>query len=232
MKNRFLNLPNMVKTGISIPDALSILAILLPLIPILIISLRRAWFQDTMIFLGMICLLSFMHHLMVYIPRLVTSNTLFINSVFGLSEFALLLYLFKQVIQAYWVKQAIHTVLISFSSIAITTYALRGIESYASPLATASALIILPVAILALLQLIRERQLFIFQSPLFWIAGGNICYYSMFILTGLVAGKGGSMATQQEKVILLSVINSIRFLFFIVAACAAEKKEEKLTVRY
>jgi hypothetical protein len=84
------------------------------------------------------------------------------------------------------------------------------------------------VAIVALLQLIREKQLFIFQSPMFWIAGGNICYFTMFLLTGFVGmqGKEGS-ALQQEKLVLLSVINCIRYLFFIVAAWAAQPAEEK-----
>ena len=90
------------------------------------------------------------------------------------------------------------------------------------------AFILLLVAVVALLQLIREKQLLIFQSPMFWIAGGNICYFTMFILTGFVGiqGKGG-IALQQEKLVLLSVINSIRYLFFIAAAYAARQKEER-----
>lgn len=216
----------MVKTGASIPEILSLVAILLPVVPILIIFIRRTWQQDIMIFLGTICLLSFMQHLMVYIPQLVPVNTTFINSIFGLGEFALLLYLFKLVIEPVWIKEVIHTALISFTAVAITTYALRGTETHSATLAMAAAFILLLAAIAALLQLIRDKQLFIFQSPMFWIAGGSICYFSMFILTGFV-GKG-TMALQREKMILLTVINDIRFIFFIVAAYTAFSKKEQV----
>jgi len=215
----------MVKTGIGIPEALSLLAILLPVVPIFIIFIRRTWQQDIMIFLGTICLLAFLQYLMVYIPKLVPVNTTFINSIFGLGEFVLLLYLFRLVIEPAWLREMIHTVLIAFVSVAITIFALRGTETHAFGLAMTTAFILLLIAVVALLQLIRDKQLFIFQSPMFWIAGGNICYFSMFLLTGLVGGEGkGTPASQQEKMILLSVINDIRFVFFIVAAYSARPK--------
>jgi hypothetical protein len=218
----------MVKTGLSIPDALSLLAILLPVIPIIIIFLRRSWLQDFMIFLGMICLLSCMQHVLVWVPSLAPGSVNLINNIFGLGEFVLLLYLFKQVIPVRWLKELLHTVLIAFTSIAITIYTLRGTESYSFKLSFAAAFIMLLVAIVALLQLIRDKQLFIFQSPMFWIAGGNICYFTMFILTGFVGIQGNEgVALQHEKLILLSVINGIRYMFFIAAAYVAPQKEEK-----
>jgi len=217
----------MVKTGLSIPTLLCFVAILLPLIPIIIIFLRRSWQQDIMIFLGMVCLLSCMQHLVVCLPTLASANITLINNIFGLGEFVLLLYLFKQVIPTRWIRELLHTVLISFSSVAITMYTLRGTEPYTGKLSMVAAFIILLVAIVALLQLIRDKQLFIFQSPMFWIAGGSICYFTMYFLTGFVGiqGKGG-LLLQQEKLILLSVINCIRYLFFIAAAYAAHQKEE------
>ncbi len=219
----------MVKTGIGIPEVLSLLAILLPVVPILIIFIRRTWQQDIMIFLGTICLLAFLQHLMVYIPKLVPVNTTFINSIFGLGEFVLLLYLFRLVIEPVWLREMIYTVLIAFTSVAITIFSLRGTETHAAGLAMTAAFILLLIAVAALLQLIRDKQLFIFQSPMFWIAGGNICYFSMFLLTGLVGGEGkATSALQQEKMILLSVINDIRFVFFIVAAYSARPKSDSV----
>lgn len=215
----------MVKTGVSIPELLSLMAILLPVIPILIIFIRRTWQQDIMIFLGAISLLSFMQHLMAYVPTLAPVNTTFINSIFGLGEFALLLYLFRLVINTGWIREIMHAILIAFTSVAITTYVLRGTETHSFILSMTAAFLLLFTAVIALLQLIREKQLFIFQSPLFWVAGGSICYFSMFILTGFV-GKG-TQALQQEKMILLSVINDIRFIFFIIAAYIVRPKKEQ-----
>lgn len=220
----------MVKTGLSIPDALCFLAILLPVIPIIIIFLRRSWQQDFMIFLGMICLLSCMQHLIICIPSLASVNITLVNNIFGLGEFVLLLYLFKQVIPPRWIKELLHTVLIAFSSIAITIYTMRGTEQHAFKLSFIAAFIMLLAAIVALLQLIKDKQLFIFQSPMFWIAGGNICYFTMFILTGFVGIQGNEgVALQHEKLILLSVINGIRYMFFIAAAYVAPQKDEKIT---
>lgn len=122
-----------------------------------------------------------------------------------------------------------HTILIAFVSVAITTYVLHGTETHSFILSMTAAVILLSAAVIALLQLIREKQLFIFQSPLFWVAGGSICYFSMFLLTGFV-GKG-TLALQQEKMILLSVINDIRLIFFIVAAYIAQPKKEQAEMR-
>jgi hypothetical protein len=121
-------------------------------------------------------------------------------------------------------------VLIAFSSIAITIYTMRGTEQHAFKLSFIAAFIMLLAAIVALLQLIKDKQLFIFQSPMFWIAGGNICYFTMFILTGFVGIQGNEgVALQHEKLILLSVINGIRYMFFIAAAYVAPQKDEKIT---
>lgn len=198
------------------------LAIALPLIPIIIIFIRRTWQEDTMIFLGVFCLLSFLHHLMIYIPQLVPGNIAFVNSIFGLGEFGLLLYLFRMTIGIKWVKELLHTLLIAYSSVAITIYALKGVEKYAVSLAMAAAVILLLTSIIALVQQIRDKSLFIFQSPMFWIAGGNLCYFSMYLLTGWVVTQGtGTAAVQQEKLILLSVVNDTRIIFLIIAACCA-----------
>lgn len=223
----------MLQTGLGIPEILSILAILLPVIPVLIIAIRHTWQQETMIFLGAVCLLAFMQHLLLYLPQLLPVNATFINSLFGLSEFVLFFHLFKTVIEPQWVKELFHTILIAYSSVAITIFSLRGTEVHAWALSITAALLLLASAILALLQLIRDKQLFIFQSPLFWIAGGNICYYCIFILTGFVGTRGkGTMAMMQEKMILLSVINDIRFVFFIVAACTVVSSKQPLEKLY
>lgn len=209
----------MVQTGTGIPIILSLLAILLPLIPIVIIFVRRTWQLDTMIFLGVICLLSFLQHLLIYMPQLQPGNTAMINSIFGLGELGLLLYLYRLIITKKWVGDILHTALIAYASVAITMYALGGMMKYATPLAMTAALILLLVSTVALVQLIRHKQLYIFQAPMFWIAAGNICYFSMYLLTGIVLVQGeGSPALQQEKTILLSVLHVIRFVFFVIAA--------------
>ncbi|MDF2189389.1 hypothetical protein [Paraflavitalea sp. CAU 1676] len=172
-----------------------------------------------MIILGAVCLLSFLNHLMVYIPQLVPGNIAFINGIFDLGIFALLLYLFRTMVEPAWLKNLLYTILIAFSSVSITVYALRGIGQYSFILSMAGAMILLGAAIIALVQLIRDKQLFIFQSPMFWIAGGNICYFTMYLLTGFVIAQGkGTTIQQQEKMILLSIINDIRIGFFIAAA--------------
>ena len=207
---------------------LSILAILLPAIPIIIIFIKRTWQQDIMIFLGAISLLSVVQHLVTSVSTLSPANISFVNSIFGLSEFVLLLCLFRLVVTTRLLRESLYTVLIAFVSVSVTVYALRNTAQYASTLNMVAAFLLLLVAVVALLQLIREKQLFIFQSPMFWVAGGSICYFTMFLLTGFVGmqGKEGS-ALQHEKLVLLSVINCIRYLFFIVAAWVAQPTEEK-----
>src|SRR5689334_18700407 len=98
VKNRLteLNCPElMVKTGDTIFNALSLVAILLPLVPFAVIFIRRVYNQALLNFLRLLCFFTFLQHLAIALPNFTQSATPFITASFRLGEFTLLFYLLK-----------------------------------------------------------------------------------------------------------------------------------------
>ena len=218
----------MPKTGIGLLEILSLVAILLPLIPVFIIFISRTYKEDVLALLMVLCLVSFIQNLILYIPRFITLDVLFIKASFHLINYIILLLLLQLVVEGKWLREGIKILLVSFVSVVITIYCTRGVPAYLGNIETAQALLMIVLNIVALLQLIRRHDIFIFFSPMFWIAGGTFFYYSMFLLTqslpeykAIVQGE-----PQQQKRILLVVIILIQFVFYTIAATVAANKNQ------
>ena len=110
--------------------------------------------------------------------------------------------------------------LISFSSVALTIYFLEGAELYAFPLMLIEACTLILVAIYLLLQLVRDRDIVIFETQDFWIAGSILCNFGMqLFLEGVVRRNSSlSLNSQDEKQLILEVVNAVSFILISVAA--------------
>ena len=117
--------------------------------------------------------------------------------------------------------------LVSFVSVVITIYITRGISVYLRNIEIAQALLMIVLNFIVLLQLIRKHDIFIFLSPMFWIAGGTFFYYCMFLLAqSLPEYKTVLQGESQQKKALLLVIILIQFIFYIIAATVAANKNK------
>ena len=225
----------MPKTGIGLLEILSLVAILLPLIPVFIIFISKTYKEDVLALLMGLCLVSFIQNLILYVPRFVPLDVLFIRASFHLINYIILLLLLQLVVEGKWLREGIKIVLVSFVSVVITIYSTRGIPTYLGNIETAQALLMIVLNVVVLLQLIKRHDIFIFFSPMFWIAGGTFFYYSMFLLTqslpeykAIVQGE-----PQQQKRVLLLVIMLIQFVFYtIAAAVAANKNQDERIMTY
>ncbi len=208
---------------------LSLVAILLPLIPVLIIFISRAYREDVLAVLMGLCLVSFIQNLILYIPRFVPLDILFIKASFELMNYIILLVLINLVIEGRWWKEAIKILLVSFVSVVITIYCTRGIGIYLANIEIAQALVMILLNFVVLLQLIRRHDIFIFQSPMFWVAGGTFFYYSMFLLTHALPEYKAvlQVVPQQQKKALLLIIIIVQFIFYVVAAVVSAKKDKE-----
>src|SRR4030095_2309754 len=106
----------MVQTGaITIPYWLTILALLLPLIPAFIIFFRRAFDQESLIYLVILCLLLFIEQLIFHIPQFASIDPQKVQPAFRLGEFAVLYWLYRSALQQNWLKELLSFFLVGFA---------------------------------------------------------------------------------------------------------------------
>jgi hypothetical protein len=224
----------MPKTGIGLLQILSLVAILLPLVPVFIIFISKTYKEDVLALLMGLCLVSFIQNLILYVPRFVQLDVLFIRASFHLFTYTILLLLLQLVIEGKWLREGLKLLLVSFVSVVITIYIIGGISTYLGNIEIAQALLMIALNFIALLQLIRRHDIFIFLSPMFWIAGGTFFYYSMFLLTQSLPDYNTILpAESQQKKVLILVIIVIQFVFYIIAATvAANKRGDEKTTTY
>jgi hypothetical protein len=219
----------MEKTGIGLMEILSLVAILLPLVPVFIIFINKVYKQDVLALLMGLCLVSFIQNLILYIPAFVQLDILFIQASFQLINFIILLLILKLVINGKWLHETIKILLVAFVSVVVTIYATKGISRYLSNIELVQAIFLVFLTLVALFQLIRSQDIFIFLSPPFWIAGGTLFYYSMFLLTQSIPEYNSLLKGQphQQKKVLLLIIIFIQFIFYITAAGVSGKKNQE-----
>lgn len=224
----------MPKTGIGLLEILALVAILLPLIPVFIIFISKAYKQDIIALLMGLCLANFIQNLILYIPRFVPLDIIFIRACFQLINYIILLMLLKLVIKGPLLREAIKILMVAFVSVVITIFSLNGSPVYLGNIEIMQSLVLILITLIALLQLIRSQDIFIFLSPMFWIAGGTFFYYSMFLLTQSIPEYKVVLQppSHQQKKALLLIIILIQFIFYIIAAIVAgsKNKDERMVL--
>lgn len=215
----------MVKTGSEIFAVLSILATIAPLLPILILFIRRAAITPTLNLLRIICLLAFIQNLAISIPDLTTLYQPFISAIFRLVELSLLFYLFVQAALPKRLREIMSMLLVSFVSVIITVYVFRGADAFPSAITGIESAVLVILSLIALLKLISNRGIILFREPLFWIAGGVICYFGTYLFIEILTRvQTGLSQDIREKLIVFWLAGIIRFFFFAIAAWVAPVK--------
>ena len=176
-----------------------------------------------------ICLVSFIQNLIIYIPRFVTVDLLFIQASFQLINFIILSILLYIVIYGKWLMESLKIFHVVFVSVAVTLYTTRGITSSLYNVQLVQSLFLIAMNIIVLLQLIKRHDILIFLSPMFWIAAGTFFYYSMFLLTQSLPDYKSVLRgeSKEQKKILLLIIIMIQFIFYIISATVAGNKPQE-----
>ena len=215
----------MVQTGNEIFKVLSILATIAPLLPIIILFIRHAVPNTTLNLLRITCLIVFVQNLAISIPALTALYLPFISAIFRLAELSLLYYLFVQAALPKRLREILTLLLVSFVSVVITVYAFRGANAFPTTVTAIESSILLALAIIALLKLISNRGIVLFREPLFWIAGGVICYFGTFLFIEVITRvRLGLSQNVDEKLMVFWIAGIGRFVFFAIAAFVAPVK--------
>ena len=214
----------MVKTGGSIFIALPLVVMLLSLLPVCILFVRKVTPSAILNVLKILCLLSFLQYLTIYFLQPGTPS---LQTGFRLAEFTLIFYLFKLLMPAQQGKEIMNMFLVSFLSVIITIYTLKGISAYTATITIIEAALLTVLALAALTQLINNRHIVLMNEPAFWMAGGLLCYFGMVVFMESIAGYQSDLSQQilSEKDLIITVADILKMVFFIVAACVAGKKD-------
>jgi hypothetical protein len=219
----------MVKTGSEIFTVLSILATLAPLLPILILIIRQAPPDPTLHLLRIVCLVVFVQNLAISIPALTAVYLPFISAIFRLAELSLLYYLFVQAALPKRLREIMTLLLVSFVSVIITVYAFRGADAFPTTVTAIESSVLIILALVALLRLIGNRGIVLFREPLFWIAGGVICYFGTYLFIETITRvRIGLSQDINEKLVVFWIAGISRFIFFAIAAFVAPAKRNDI----
>jgi len=175
-----------------------------------------------------LCIFLFIEQLIFHLPQFSSIDPRLVQPAFRLGEFVILFLLYRVALQQSWLKELLSYFLVSFASVVITIFLNKGLNAYYRNIDVAEDCVIVLLSILVLLQLIRNQYMFIFQSPLFWIAGGSLCFYLMSLLIEFMTGNGmfSGGEKENEKALLLLGFSIIRLIFYIIAAAIQQYKKD------
>jgi hypothetical protein len=215
----------MFKTGNSFVDYFCLAIILLPLIPVILISFQRNYGKGMLNFLLVICLVGFLKGLTSITNAMTAGNQSIVTNVCSLLEMILLMQIFKTSLKGI-TKDVLNITTIAFLSVYITYFSIKGWATTSRELEVIQCFIILAAILFSLPPLIRSANLEVFESPLFWITTGSLVYFFLYILLEWVDSSTGqvSRSLQTEKNIFLSIAALIRYSFYIRAIRASYRE--------
>lgn len=208
----------MVETGSILPLWLHLASIALPLVTALWILFHRSFREETLTLLMLLSLLLFSKNILLYLPGFKTGTAAVYYSLFETGEFALLLLLFKSSFRNPLLRTITNYLLVAFLSVILTLHFSHPDTNYLKPVALVQAAFLVFFSLANLSVLIKNQYVFIFHSPLFWIAGGTLFYSCMVLAAELISMQGWLNQQGEEKILLIACFALVRLFFYFVAA--------------
>lgn len=189
----------------------------LPLLPALLIFVRKLYGQEPFNFLVVICLLSFLRSFTGLAP-LTQENQFLTNKIFALLLFLFFILAFRANLNGK-LRYGMNLLLTAFLSVLFTYWSLKGWGG-ASPVADTLLNGFLAVVIgISFSKIIRDDELGVFRSPLFWMEAGTLFYILLSLLLEGVGPCCGALAgpPDPEKRLLLGLADLVRYLSYLAA---------------
>jgi hypothetical protein len=201
----------MPKTGDSLFDYLIITVSFFPLLPVIFIFIKKAYLKEQLNFLMVVCLLNFVEAMLLQFGHLSEENQLITNNIFPLPELVLLTLLFLP-LPGKKIRDLLTIFLVAFLSATVTYFSVKGWGTSGREFEIMESAAIIAVILLSMPSLIRSSNLFIFQSPLFWVAGGSLVYFLIYVLLAVVGGP-----KEEGELLFLTMAGAIRYLLYLAA---------------
>ena len=211
----------MFKTGIHFIDGFSQFLVFLPLLPVIIVLLRRIYYSSLFILLALLCMLDFLQLLILQINFTSPIGRYSVINIFTLLE--LLVYL--QIFRVFFVKATkkwLDIIVIALLSAMLTYYLMRGTGSSNDLLTILQNGFIVALILAGLPSLVKHFDIQIFQSPLFWISTGTLFYLLIWlVVAGATTGSPLNLANGHnawDKTIVLNTASLVKYLFYCISA--------------
>lgn len=217
----------MVETGFNLPYWLSLPALILPFLTAILILFRNSFKEDSLTLLMLVCLVLTLKNLLIYLSKFDTPANQLYLSIFNCIEFSLLFLIFRGANSNKKIKEWANYFLVAVLSATITLYLFQPGLDYLSSLNLVFAGLLVLSSLFALFLLIRNQYIFIFHSPLFWIAGGTLFYYGMVMAIVWFNTNEELGFTDDQKTSLLGVFNIVRFILYLIASVVTQSGRQK-----
>jgi len=198
-------------------------ATFLPLVPVLLIFLRKIYLKESIYLLVILCLLSFLEGLVRSAPSLTEENQQIIHHIL----LPLLLLVYAQLFRSNLPESGrslLNILLTAFLSAVITYWSVKGWERTTPFIDILSAIALILLILASLPSIIHNSQLYIFHSPLFWIAGGTLFELLLYLLVAWTCPSfspgtltASSLSAQlPEKTLFLALAVLARFALYTI----------------
>jgi len=212
----------MLITGNSFIDYLFIAITFLPLIPA-VLTLFSNFGKEPFNLILIICLVDFLRDIPAHLHMLTPDDQAVLNNICYPIE----LFLFARLFRPIRTKSANYTltiILVAFLSSLLTWLAIKGFGNNSPGLETVKNGILLGVILLSLPPIVRSKGLDVFQSPLFWMAGGTLFYLLIILLLEGISPTS-STSSSSENSIFLSLTSIVRYALYTLAVWPRRQDE-------
>ena len=214
----------MFKTGNNFIDFTSAIVAFLPLLPVIIILFRKIYQKDVLNYLMILCLMNFSENLIVLVSSTKYLNPLSIQNIFSLLELVVIIQILKSTTKGL-MKEIVNILTIAILSSIITYYLLKGSDQKKIALDILGNGFIISLTLYSLVIIIRNDNLKIFYSPLFWVSTGILFYFTMNILLNIIDSCCLQLrpSITNDKVLILNVASLARYFFYTLATLCYRK---------
>ena len=210
------------------PPWLAIAAIILPFLTAIFLFTQHSFKQEILNLLLLVSLVIFSKHLFAWNFTMTKNACQFYLSLFDMAEFVLLSLLFRIPLRHTILNSWINYLLVAFLSVFITLQSIQPNEKYLAGILVPEAIFLVLLSIIALLNQIRNQHIFLFNSYIFWIGGGTLFYYGMFLAIEVLIRQGWLLNNEKnEKELMLFSFGIVRLLFYLVAAFIRQPKKNE-----
>ena len=211
----------MFKTGIHFIDGFSQFLVFLPLLPVIIVLLRRVYHSELLLLLAILCLVQFLPSVILQSITTTARGRFSVLNIFSLLE--LLIYL--QIFRVFFEKPTrkwLDVVVIALLSAMLTYFIILGTGQFNKPVSLLQNFFVVVLILSGLPTLVKHFDLRIFQSALFWISTGTLFYLLIWLLVALTTTdqaqpqNGGQ--NELDKTIIINIASFVRYVFYCLAS--------------
>ncbi len=217
----------MFKTGNIFVDLFSQVVIFFPLLPVIIVLVRRIYQKEVLTFLLILCLLNFSQDLTLLILQSADIKQSSVKNIFSLLGFVVIIQIFKPVLKSRQ-KEIVNILTIAILSAMVTYYIVKGPDQKITVLDIMQNGLVVFLTAYCLVGIVRHDNLRIFYSPIFWVATGTLFYFVINMLFNIIdtCCLQLKQSVVTDKTLLLNIANVARYFFYTLAALLYDEDEK------